>query len=80
MMASEKIVNVLMEGTGEFLHGQTYEAMPIQAIVGLEVQRIIEEDDLLNNVFLQGAYLEERLKAVLGDHPNIGDIRGKGLF
>lgn len=80
VMISEKIVNVFMKGSGEFVHGQTYQAMPVQAAASLEVLRIIEEDKLLENVSKQGAYLEQRLKEVLGDHPNVGDIRGRGLF
>jgi len=54
--------------------------MPIQAAAALEVQRIIRDDQLLANVTKQGAYMEKRLKAVLGDHPSVGDIRGRGLF
>ncbi|TVY51741.1 putative aminotransferase [Lachnellula cervina] len=55
-------------------------SMPIQARAALEVQRIIREDNLLDNVTKLGAYLGERLNAVLGDHPNVGNIRGQGLF
>lgn len=58
----------------------TYEAMPVQAAAALQLQRIIREENLLDNVSRQGAYLEQRLRAVLGNHPNVGDIRGKGLF
>lgn len=80
MLVSQEIVNVLIKGGGEFIHGQTYQGMPIQAAASLEVLRIIEEDKLLENVSKQGAYLEQRLKAELGNHPNVGDIRGRGLF
>lgn len=80
MMVSQDIVNVLMKGGGQFIHGHTYQGMPVQASAALEVLRIIEEDKLLDNVSKQGAYLEQRLKAVLGDHPNVGNIRGQGLF
>lgn len=80
MMISEEVVNVMKQGSGEFIHGLTYEAMPVQAAAALQVQRIIREENLLDNVSRQGAYLEQRLRAFLGDHPNVGDIRGKGLF
>lgn len=78
MMVSQKVVNVLMEGNKQFVHDQTYQSMPVQA--ALEVLGIIREDKLMVNVIKQGAYLKKRLKAVLGDHPNVGDIRGLGLF
>lgn len=80
MLISKKIYEVLKNGSGEFVHGFTYEAMPKQAAACLAVQQILDEEDLLNNVVKQGKYLEEMLKAKLGDHPNVGDIRGKGLF
>jgi len=80
VLISQKVVNVLLDGSGQFIHGHTYQSMPVQAAAALEVQRIIREQKLTENVALQGAYLEERLKALLGDHPNVGDIRGKGLF
>ena len=80
MMISEKVVNGIMKGSGEFIHGMTFQAMPIQATAALEVQRIIREDKLLDNVSIQGEYLGNLLKYYLGNHPNVGDIRGRGLF
>jgi hypothetical protein len=32
IMFSQKVVNVLMKGSGQIIQGQTYQAMPIQAI------------------------------------------------
>jgi len=46
VMFSEKIVNVLYEGSGQFILGQTYQGMPVQAAGALEVQKIIKEDML----------------------------------
>ena len=80
VLATEKVVKVIMKGSGEFVHGQTYEGMPVTAAGALEVQKFIQDNNLLENVSLQGAYLGERLKALLGGHPNVGDIRGGGLF
>ncbi|KAK8115433.1 adenosylmethionine-8-amino-7-oxononanoate aminotransferase (mitochondrion) [Apiospora kogelbergensis] len=80
MLVSEKVVKRMMEGSGEFAHGQTYQFMPLQAAAALEVQRIIRKDKLMENVSKQGTYLERRLKDLLSNHPNVGDIRGRGLF
>ena len=44
----------------------------------MEVQRIIREDNLLENVSKQGALLEKLLKETLSYHPNVGE--GRGLF
>jgi adenosylmethionine-8-amino-7-oxononanoate aminotransferase len=80
LMISKKVVELIMNKSGQFIHGLTYQAMPVQAAAALEVQRIIREDKLMENVSKQGTYLGERLKVLLSNHPNVGDIRGKGLF
>lgn len=80
VMVNHKIVNVLLEGNGQFIHGQTYQSMPVQAAAALEVQRIIREENLMDNVVKRGSYMKKQLKAVLDNHPNVGDIRGRGLF
>lgn len=80
LLISQKVVDTLMDGSGQFIHGQTYQGMPVQAAAALEVQKIVREGNLMQNVQSQGAYLEKRLKALLGSHPNVGDIRGRGLF
>ena len=46
----------------------------------LENMRIIEEENLLDNVVQMGDYLGERLQALKEKYPIIGDVRGKGLF
>ncbi len=80
VLVSERVVDVLMDGGGQFIHGQTYQGMPVQAAAALEVQRIKRETHLMDNVMVQGAYLEACLRRLLGNHPNVGDIRGRGLF
>ncbi|CZT50522.1 related to ARG8-acetylornithine aminotransferase [Rhynchosporium secalis] len=80
VLISHTVVNALLNGGGQFIHGQTYQGMPIQAAAALEVQKIKREENLVENVRIQGTYLEKRLKALLGDHSNVGDIRGRGLF
>jgi len=80
VLISEKVVKALSDGSGQFVHGQTYQGMPIQAAAALEVQRIVREENLCENVRIQGDYLGKLLKELLADHPNVGDIRGKGLF
>jgi 4-aminobutyrate aminotransferase-like enzyme len=54
--------------------------MLVQAAVVLEVQRIKQEENLIQNIKTQGEYLEKYLKSLLGAHPNMGDIHGRGFF
>ena len=50
ILIADRIVRALAEGSGGFLHGQTYQAHPVACAAALEVQRIIREDDLVANV------------------------------
>jgi len=63
-----------------FNHGHTFQNSPVGAAAGLEALKIIQELDLIKNVRHKGALLMQRLKARIADHPNVGDIRGQGLF
>ena len=80
ILAHRRVVEGLAAGSGAFLHGHTYQAHPVACAAALAVQRVIAEDGLLDNVRNMGALLEARLTERLGDHRNIGDIRGRGLF
>jgi taurine-pyruvate aminotransferase len=46
----------------------------------LENMRIIEEENLLDNVTELGDYLQDRLMELKSRHQLIGDVRGKGFF
>jgi adenosylmethionine-8-amino-7-oxononanoate aminotransferase len=80
VLAQGKVIEAFREGSGVFQHGHTYLGHPLACAAGLAVQRVIRRDGLLDNVQTQGAFLAQRLQQRFGDHPNVGDIRGRGLF
>ncbi|MBV8613816.1 MAG: aminotransferase class III-fold pyridoxal phosphate-dependent enzyme, partial [Acetobacteraceae bacterium] len=80
ILIAGRIVAAIRAGSGGFKHGHTYQAHPVACAGTLEVQRIIREQDLVANVRTMGARLEQALTERLGNHPHIGDIRGRGLF
>jgi len=80
VMAQEKIVSAMSAGTGFFQHGHTYLGHATACAAALAVQDVIRRDGLLQRVRDQGAGLRQRLQAALGEHPHVGDIRGRGLF
>ena len=80
ILIADRIVQALADGSGGFLHGQTYQAHPVTCAAALEVQRIIREDNLLDNVRAMGARLESALVERFGNHRHVGDVRGRGLF
>ena len=80
VLLSEKLYEAFRQGSGFFQHGHTYMGHPTACAAALAVQRAIHERDLLSNVNTQGEALDRHLTERLGNHPNIGDIRGRGLF
>lgn len=63
-----------------FTHGHTYQDHPVGCAAALAVQGVVARDGLLANVRAQGRHLGEQLRRRLGGHPNVGDVRGRGLF
>ena len=79
-LASNRIYDAIVNGSGFFQHGHTYMGHATACAAALEVQRVIEEENLLSNVQARGEQLRAALREWLGDHPHVGDIRGRGLF
>ena len=80
MLSTRRIYDAIVGGSGFFQHGHTYIGHATACAAALAVQRTIAEDNLLANVLARGEQLRARLREALGDHPNLGDIRGRGLF
>jgi adenosylmethionine-8-amino-7-oxononanoate aminotransferase len=80
VLANEKIIKSIKDGSGNLWNGHTYMSHAIACAGALAVLKVIEEDQLLGNVRSQGRKLEKMLHDEFEDHPNIGDIRGRGLF
>jgi adenosylmethionine-8-amino-7-oxononanoate aminotransferase len=80
LLVQDNIFDAVAAGSGAFQHSHTYMGHPLACAAALAVQRVIRRDDLLANVRAQGAYLSRRLKERFGNHPFVGDVRGRGLF
>ena len=77
--ASGSIRDAVMDGGG-FVHGFTYSHHVVGAAVAAEVLRILEEERLVDAAATKGERLRALLDARLGSHPNVGEIRGRGLL
>jgi adenosylmethionine-8-amino-7-oxononanoate aminotransferase len=80
LMMQDKVFAAVADGSGAFQHSHTFMGHPLACAAALAVQRAIRRDDLLANVRAQGAYLARRLNERFGNHPFVGDVRGRGLF
>jgi adenosylmethionine-8-amino-7-oxononanoate aminotransferase len=79
-LLSRRVFDAFAQGSGFFQHGHTYLGHAIACAAALAVQKVIAEEGLLARVRETGALLEGELRRALGDHPNVGDLRGRGLF
>jgi adenosylmethionine-8-amino-7-oxononanoate aminotransferase len=80
LLIQDKIFDAVARGSGAFQHSHTYMGHPLACAAALAVQHVIHRDRLLSNVRAQGSHLSRRLKERFGNHPFVGDVRGRGLL
>lgn len=80
MLCSGAIYDTIAQGSGFFQHGHTYIGHPVATAAGLAVVSAILDRGLLAKVRSKGEILRQMLEARFGQHPHVGDIRGRGLF
>ena len=78
LLVQQHVVEAFRQGSGFFQHGHTYLGHPIACAAALAVQHEVRR--LLPQVRSHGQTLDALLRDALGPHPNVGDIRGRGLF
>ncbi len=79
-MVTERVYDAFRSGSGSFLHGHTYMGHASACAAALAVQTKVRDQGLLARVREMGGQLTAKLHERFGNHPNIGDIRGRGLF
>lgn len=80
MLCSTEIYKAIEQGSGFFQHGHTYLGHPIACAAAHAVVTTILDEKLIACVENQGSKLKMALQDRFGNHPHIGDIRGRGLF
>lgn len=80
MLCSADIHNTIESGSGFFQHGHTYLGHPAACAAGVAVLEQIESRNLLADVSRRGAALQQAMADRFGNHPHVGDVRGRGYF
>ncbi|SMX42450.1 aspartate aminotransferase family protein [Octadecabacter ascidiaceicola] len=80
MICSGEIYRAIENGTGFFQHGHTYMGHPIACAAANAVVTKLTDGGYSNQAATMGNYLNDALQAEFGQHPNVGDIRGRGMF
>lgn len=95
VLMQQHVVDGLRGGSGAFANGQTFQCHPAAAAAGLAVLSVFESDNIVDMCAKRGAevrlsfgvrratlneQLRSKLATAVGNHPNVGEIRGRGLF
>ena len=80
MLCTAKIYAAIEDGSGFFQHGHTYLGHPVACAAASAVVSAILNRNLIERVQSRGQQVMQALKNQFSEHPNIGDIRGRGLF
>ena len=78
--ASGTVYDAVTAPDAGFTHGFTYSHHAVGAAVAREVLRILETESLVEASATKGERLRELVDERLADHPNVGEIRGRGLM
>lgn len=77
VVSRPELLSAFCEETGYF---NTFGGNPVAAAAGAAVLEVIEEEGLIDNARAVGAALKDGIAALSPRHPEIGAIRGAGLF
>jgi adenosylmethionine-8-amino-7-oxononanoate aminotransferase len=80
VVVGDKMASTLKERAPMFMHGSTFGGHPVSSAVALENIRIMEREDLLQNVHDLEGHFGDELKRMAADHPVVKEIRGMGFF
>jgi ornithine--oxo-acid transaminase len=74
VLADDHIMMCIQPGE----HGSTYGGNPLACVVAMTALDILKQQNLAENAAVLGAYFRKGLNELM--HPNISEVRGKGLL
>ncbi len=81
VMVRKEVADAFIGDEGDkFMHGNTFGGHPASCAAALANIAIIEREQLNQRARTMGDYMIRELRAAVGEHPNVGDIRGMGMF
>jgi adenosylmethionine-8-amino-7-oxononanoate aminotransferase len=80
LLCKDEITDAIRKRSGFFQHGHTFMGHATAVAASLATLKAIDDERLLHNVRVRGDSLLANLRETLGSHPNVGDVRGRGLF
>jgi adenosylmethionine-8-amino-7-oxononanoate aminotransferase len=81
VIAGQQIADAFLGDEGDkFMHGVTFGGHAVSCAAALANIAIMEREALPERSRAMGEYMLAELRAAVGEHPNVGDVRGMGLF
>ncbi|MEP3275947.1 MAG: aspartate aminotransferase family protein [Stappiaceae bacterium] len=80
MLCSKEVYRAIEDGSKLFQHGHTYMGHPTAAAAAHAVVSSLIDRKLVERCRDMGDRVEAALSDRFGQHPHVGDIRGRGLF
>ncbi len=80
MLCTRQIYAAIEDGSGFFQHGHTYIGHPVAAAAAKAVVTKLTTQGLVDRAAQMGDQLKSALEDRFGQHPHVGDIRGRGMF
>ena len=80
MLLSEEIFEGFYDGSGFFQHGHTFMGHATACAAAMVVQEKLQDPELMPRVRTFGEMLDTRLNDRFGNHPHVGDMRGRAMF
>jgi len=77
VVCTKQVADAFANGMEYF---NTFGGNPVSCAIGLEVLKVIKDENLQFNVLETGSYLKDELNNLKSHFPIIGDVRGQGLF
>ena len=77
VICTQKVAEAFANGMEYF---NTFGGNPVSCAIGLEVLRVVNDEQLQKNAFTVGTYLKDSLCQLSYQFPIVQDIRGQGLF
>jgi len=80
VVVNDKIASTLKGKESMFMHGSTFGGHPVCSAVALENIKIMERENLLQNVRDLEGHFRDELRRMAADHPVVKEVRGMGFF
>lgn len=77
VVCTQEVAEAFANGMEYF---NTFGGNPVSCAIGLEVLKVIKDENLQGHALEVGSYLKSGLTRLQVDFPIIGDVRGQGLF